>query len=86
MPVFLFDTSHLLGRVREVDTRKVLILVNTNEDLRKARVGQLVALQMADGVDTWLIGIIEKVVKSVAIVKNAVMRLISTRMLSILCG
>jgi len=69
MPVFLFDTSHLLGRVREVDTRKVLILVNTNEDLRKARVGQLVALQMADGVDTWLIGIIEKVVKSVAIVE-----------------
>ncbi len=69
MPIFLFDASHQLGRVREVDTRKVFILVNTNEDLRKARVGQLVALQLADGVDTWLIGIIEKVVKSVAIVE-----------------
>jgi uncharacterized protein len=69
MPVFSFDASLLLGRVREVDTRKVFILVNSNEDLRKARVGQLVALQMADGVDTWLIGMIEKVVKSVAIVE-----------------
>ncbi len=67
MAIFSFDTSHLLGRVREVDTRKVFILVNRNEDLRKARVGQLVALQLADAVDSWLIGIIEKVVKSVAI-------------------
>ena len=69
MPVFSFDASHLLGRVREVDTRKVFILVNSNEDLRKARVGQLVTLQLADGVDSWLIGLIEKVVKSVAIVE-----------------
>ena len=69
MAIFSLDTSHLLGRVREVDTRKVFILVNTNEDLRKARVEQLVALQLADGVDAWLIGIIEKVVKSVAIVE-----------------
>lgn len=67
MAIFSFDASHLLGRVREVDTRKVFILVNSNEDLRKARVGQLVAVQLTEGVDGWLIGIIEKVIKSVAI-------------------
>lgn len=69
MAIFSFDASHLLGRVREVDTRKVFILVNTNEDLRKARVGQLVTVQLAEGAEAWLIGIIEKVVKSVAIVE-----------------
>jgi len=69
MAIFSFDTSHLLGRVREVDTRKVFILVNSNEDLRKARVGQLVTVQLAEGVEAWLIGIIERVAKSVVIVK-----------------
>lgn len=69
MAIFSFDASHLLGRVREVDTRKVFILVNSNEDLRKARVGQLVAVQLAEGVEAWLIGIIERVAKSVAIVE-----------------
>lgn len=69
MAIFTFDQSHLLGRVREVDTRKVTILVKNNEDLRKARVGQLVALELAGAVDSWLIGIIEKVFKSVALME-----------------
>jgi len=65
MAIFSFDSSHLLGRVREVDTRKVSILVESDEDLRKARVGQLVALRLTGAVEAWLIGIIEKVSKSV---------------------
>lgn len=67
MAIFSFDTSHLLGQVREVDTRKVSIFVKTDEDLRKARVGQLVALELMGAVESWLIGIIEKVTKSVAV-------------------
>ncbi len=67
MTIFTFDTSHLLGQVREVDTRRVSIFVKTDEDLRKARVGQLVALRLMGAVESWLIGIIEKVIKSVAI-------------------
>lgn len=66
MAIFSFDQSHLIGKVREVDTRKVSILVNSDEDLRKAHVGQLVALKLAGAVETWLIGIIDKVIKSVA--------------------
>lgn len=66
MAFFSFDKSYLLGRVREVDTRKVSILVNSDEDLRKAHVGQLVALKLAGAVETWLIGIIDKVIKSIA--------------------
>ena len=71
MALFEFkDDSLLLGTVREVDTRKVSIYVKTNEDLRKAKVGQLVALQVASGVETWLIGFIDKVIKFVAISAN----------------
>ena len=66
MAIFLFDSSHLLGKVREVDTRKVSILVNSDEDLRKAQVGKLVTLKLSGAVETWLIGIIDKVTKSVA--------------------
>src|SRR5690606_34962453 len=64
MPIFTFDTSYSLGKVRLVDTRKVNIQVNSDEDLRKARVGQLVALSLPGAVEEWLIGIIEKVVKT----------------------
>ncbi|WP_300667583.1 ATP-binding protein [Desulfoluna sp.] len=68
MALFEFiDNAHLLGTVREVDTRKVSIHVKSDEDLRKARVGQLVSLQIPGGVETWLIGLIDKVIKSVAI-------------------
>ncbi len=68
MALFEFkDDALLLGTVREVDTRKVSIHVKSDTDLRKAKVGQLVCLPLASGVDTWLIGLIDKVIKSVAI-------------------
>ncbi|MHB8339083.1 MAG: ATP-binding protein [Ignavibacteriaceae bacterium] len=67
MTIFAFDQSHFLGKVREVDTRKVSILVEKNEDLRKAKVSQLVVLKLPGAVEAWLIGVIEKVRKSVAI-------------------
>jgi len=47
-----------------VDTRRVNIQVNSDEDLRKARVGQLVALSLPGAVEEWLIGIIDKVIKT----------------------
>ncbi|MCL6271914.1 ATP-binding protein [Sansalvadorimonas sp. 2012CJ34-2] len=70
MALFEFDKAkdkerYLLGQVREVDTRKVSVLVDNDKDLRKARVNQLIAIAMADGTDTWLIGLIDKVIKSV---------------------
>ncbi|KVP70521.1 ATP-binding protein [Burkholderia ubonensis] len=37
---------------------------SSDEDLRKARVGQLVALSLPGAIEEWLIGIIEKVVKT----------------------
>ncbi len=66
MAIFTFDQSHYLGTVRAVDTRRVAVCVESDEDLRKARVGQLAALQLPGSVDEWLIGIIAKVVKSTA--------------------
>jgi hypothetical protein len=64
MAIFTFDASHSLGKVRAVDTRRVSIQVNSDEDLRKARVGQLVALALPGAVEEWLIGVIDKVVKT----------------------
>jgi len=64
MAIFKFDASHSLGRVRAVDTRRVSVQVNSDEDLRKARVGQLVALALPGAVEEWLVGIIEKVIKT----------------------
>jgi len=64
MAIFAFDASHSLGKVRAVDTRRVNVQVNTDEDLRKARVGQLVALSLPGAIEEWLIGIIEKVIKT----------------------
>jgi DNA helicase HerA-like ATPase len=64
MAIFTFDTSHSLGKVRAVDTRKVNVQVNSDEDLRKARVGQLVALSLPGAVEEWLIGLIDKVIKT----------------------
>lgn len=66
MAIFTFDNSHILGKVREVDTRKVSIHVKSDEDLRKAKVGQLVALKLAGAYEAWLVGLIERVAKSVA--------------------
>jgi len=64
MAIFTFDASHKLGRVRSVDTRRVDIQVNSDEDLRKARVGQLVAISLPGAIEEWLIGMIGKVVKT----------------------
>lgn len=65
--MFKFDESHDLGRVRAVDTRRVDVQVNSDEDLRKARVGQLVAVALPGAVQEWLIGIIDKVVKTAVV-------------------
>jgi len=75
MALFEFeDNSLFLGTVREVDTRKVSILVKTDENLRKAKVGQLVCLQVASGVETWLIGLVDKVIKSVIPPQNEALK------------
>lgn len=63
MAIFDFDQSYMLGKVRAVDTRKVTLQVTKDENLRKARVGYLVALVLPGVVEEWLIGIIDKVVK-----------------------
>ena len=63
MPIFDFDQSYLLGKVRAVDTRKITLQVAKDENLRKARVGYLVALMLPGVVEEWLIAIIDKVVK-----------------------
>ena len=63
MSVFTFDESHSLGKVRAVDTRRVSVQVANDEDLRKARVGQLVAMALPGALEEWLIGMIDKVVK-----------------------
>ncbi|EPP5808460.1 ATP-binding protein [Vibrio vulnificus] len=68
MALFTFnDDSYTLGNIREVDTRKVTILVNSDKDLRKARVGQLVTVQLSGATECWLIGMIDKVIKAVVI-------------------
>jgi DNA helicase HerA-like ATPase len=64
MSLFTFDPSHAIGRVRAVDTRTVTVQVNSDADLRKARVGHLVALPLPGALEEWLIGMIEKVVKT----------------------
>lgn len=71
MAIFDFDlAASLIGTVRDVDTRKVTVHVKSDEDLRKAKVGQLVCLEVFSGVDAWLIAIVEKVTKSVSISSN----------------
>ena len=66
MTIFNFDESYLIGRVREVDTRKVSILVKKDEDLRKAHVSQLAAMPLPGATEFWVLGIIERVIKTVA--------------------
>ena len=64
MGIFTFDASHELGKVRAVDTRRVDIQVNSDEDLRKARVTHLVAIALPGAIEEWLIGVIDRVVKT----------------------
>lgn len=70
MATFDFEKSHLLGKVRDVDTRKVAIFVEKSEDLRKARVGQLVAIRLPGAMESWLIGLIERVIKTIVMVEE----------------
>ena len=65
MAILQFDESSKLGTVREVDTRKVSVFVENDEDLKKARVGQLVAIELSGASETWLIAIIERVIRFV---------------------
>jgi len=65
-----FDKADKLGTVREVDTRKVSVLVENDEDLRKARVGQLVAIGLSGAAENWLIAIIEKIIRFVGQQEN----------------
>jgi hypothetical protein len=72
MPIFEFkDDAYLLGKVCEVDSRKISLQVNNDNALRKARVGQLVTLALMDATESWLIGMIDRVVKSVLSVYDA---------------
>ena len=64
MAIFTFDPSHELGRVRSVDTRRVEVQVDSNQVLRRARVGHLVAIELPGVIEEWLVGIIERVVKT----------------------
>ena len=64
MAIFTFDSSHALGKVRAVDTRRVDIQVNSDANLRKARVGQLATIRLPGAIEEWLIGVIERVVKT----------------------
>jgi hypothetical protein len=63
MAIFTFDRAHFLGNVRYVDTRRVSVHVGSDEDLRKARVGQLVALSLPGATEQWLVGLVDKVMK-----------------------
>ena len=64
MAIFTFDSSHLFGKVRAVDTRRIDVQVNSDEDLRKARVGQLASIALPGAIEEWLIGVIDRVVKT----------------------
>lgn len=68
MAIFEFNAkTSFIGTVRDVDTRKVSIHVKSDEDLRKAKVGQLICLEVFSGVETWLVAIVEKVTKSISV-------------------
>lgn len=63
MALFDFEDSDQFGKVRSVDTRRVVVQVASDEALRMARVGQLAAIRLPGAVDEWLVALIDKVVK-----------------------
>lgn len=65
--MFSFDDSYYLGDVREVDTRKISIIVEDSQNLKKARVNQLIVAKLNVAYDYWLVGMIEKVIKSIVL-------------------
>jgi DNA helicase HerA-like ATPase len=60
------DDAYYLGVVIRVDTRKISIHVAEDANLRKARVGRLVAVKGDGPVEIWLIGIIDRVLRTTA--------------------
>lgn len=66
MSIFEFDDdTYLLGKVRQVETRKISLSVQNDKDIRKAIVGQLVIITLSGAVKSCLIGIIDGVTKYV---------------------
>ena len=63
MALFDFEDADQFGKVRSVDTRRVVVQVASDEALRMARVGQLAAIRLPGAVDEWLVALIDKVVK-----------------------
>lgn len=63
--LFNFDESSALGTIREIDNRRALIWVKNNEDLSKAKVGQLIAVKLPGANNSWLISIAEKITRFV---------------------
>jgi len=63
MALFDFEDSDQFGKVRSVDTRRVVVQVVSDEALRMARVGQLATIRLPGAIDEWLVALIDKVVK-----------------------
>ena len=63
MPLFDFKDFDQFGKVRSVDTRRVVVQVVSDEALRMARVGQLATIRLPGAIAEWLVALIDKVVK-----------------------
>lgn len=63
MSLFDFKEFDQFGKVRSVDTRRVVVQVVSDEALRMARVGQLATIRLPGAIDEWLVALIDKVVK-----------------------
>ena len=63
MSLFDFKEFDQFGKVRSVDTRRVVVQVISDEALRMARVGQLATIRLPGAIDEWLVALIDKVVK-----------------------
>ena len=51
MALFNFDDADQFGKVRSVDTRRVVVQVVSDEALRMARVGQLATIRLPGAID-----------------------------------
>ncbi len=58
------DITNFLGRVQQIDNRKVIILVEKNEELLRARVGNLVAIRITSTLEKYSIAIITSIMKA----------------------
>jgi uncharacterized protein len=67
MNLFHFDEErHFLGSAREIESSRIMLHVKSDDNLRKALVGQLAAVELMHSA-SWMIGMIDKVVKSASI-------------------